>query len=88
MEKQKIILRIFNDDYQIKTEMPEEEVLFLADIVNIKMMKIAKNQSALTPSKVAVLAALELASELNDLKNDYNDILKIVAGKNDKNRKE
>jgi len=88
MEKQKIILRIFNDDYQIKTEMPEEEVLFLADIVNIKMLKIAKNQSALTPSKVAVLAALELASELNDLKNDYNDILKIVAGKNDKNRKE
>ena len=88
MEKQKIILRIFNDDYQIKTEMPAEEVLFLADIVNIKMLKIAKNQSALTPSKVAVLAALELASELNDLKNDYNDILKIVAGKNDKNRKE
>ena len=88
MEKQKIILRIFNDDYQIKTEMPEEEVLFLADIVNIKMLKIAKNQSALTPSKVAVLAALELASELNDLKNDYKDILKIVAGKNDKNRKE
>ena len=88
MEKQKIVLRIFNDDYQIKTEMPEEDVLFLADIVNIKMLKIAKNQSALTPSKVAVLAALELASELNDLKNDYNDILKIVAGKNDKNRKE
>ena len=88
MEKQKIILRIFNDDYQIKTEMPEEDVLFLADIVNIKMLEIAKNQSALTPSKVAVLAALELASELNDLKNDYNDILKIVAGKNDKNRKE
>ena len=88
LEKQKIVLRIFNDEYQIKTEMPEEEVLFLADIVNIKMLKIAKNQSALTPSKVAVLAALELASELNDLKNDSNDILKIVAGKYDKNRKE
>ncbi len=88
MEKQKIILRIFNDEYQIKTEMPEEELLILADIVNTKMLKIAKNQSALTPSKVAVLAALELASELNDLKNDYNDILKIVVGKNDKNRKE
>ena len=88
MEKQKIVLRIFNDEYQIKTEMPEEELLVLAKIVNNKMLKIAKNQSALTPSKVAVLAALELASELNDLKNDYNDILKIVAGKNDKNRKE
>ena len=37
MEKQKIILRIFNDDYQIKTEMPEEELLILADIVNTKM---------------------------------------------------
>ncbi|MPN35776.1 Cell division protein ZapA [bioreactor metagenome] len=87
MEKQKIILRIFNDEYQIKTEMPEEELLVLADIVNTKMLKIAKNQSALTPSKVAVLAALELASELNDLKNDYNDILKIVTGKNNNNRK-
>ena len=83
MEKQKIILRIFNDDYQIKTEMPEEELLVLAKIVNNKMLKIAKNQSALTPSKVAVLAALELASELNDLKNDYNDIIKIVSGKKD-----
>ena len=87
MEKQKIILRIFNDEYQIKTEMPEEELLVLADIVNNKMLKIAKNQSALTPSKVAVLTSLELASELNDLKNDYKDILKIVAGKNDNNRK-
>lgn len=87
MEKQKIILRIFNDEYQIRTEMPEEELLVLADIVNNKMLKIAKNQSALTPSKVAVLAALELASELNDLKNDYNDILKIVTGKNDINQK-
>ena len=87
MEKQKIILRIFNDEYQIKTEMPEEELLVLANIVNNKMLKIAKNQSALTPSKVAVLAALELASELNDLKNDYNDIIKIVTGKNDNNQK-
>ena len=87
MEKQKIILRIFNDEHQIKTEMPEEELLVLADIVNTKMLKIAKNQSALTPSKVAVLAALELASELNDLKNDYNDILKIVTVKNNNNRK-
>ena len=87
MEKQKIILRIFNDDYHIKTEMPEEELLVLADIFNTKMLNIAKNQSALTPSKVAVLAALELASEINDLKNDYNDILKIVTGKNDNNRK-
>ena len=87
MEKQKIVLRIFNDEYQIKTEMPEEELLVLADIVNTKMLKIAKNQSALTPSKVAVLAALELASELNDLKNDYNDILKIVTVKNNNNRK-
>ena len=87
MEKQKIVLRIFNDEYQIKTEMPEEELLVLAKIVNNKMLKIAKNQSALTPSKVAVLAALELASELNDLKNDYNDIIKIVTGKNDNNQK-
>ncbi|NLH45844.1 MAG: cell division protein ZapA [Acholeplasmataceae bacterium] len=87
MEKQKIVLRIFNDEYQIKTEMPEEELLVLANIVNNKMLKIAKNQSALTPSKVAVLAALELASELNDLKNDYNDIIKIVTGKNDNNQK-
>ena len=83
MEKQKIVLRIFNDEYQIKTEMPDEELLVLAKIVNNKMLKIAKNQSALTPSKVAVLAALELASELNDLKNDYNDIIKIVSGKKD-----
>jgi cell division protein ZapA len=83
LEKQKIVLRIFNDEYQIKTEMPEEELLVLAKIVNNKMLKIAKNQSALTPSKVAVLAALELASELNDLKNDYNDIIKIVSGKKD-----
>ncbi|MGL5207607.1 MAG: cell division protein ZapA [Acidaminococcaceae bacterium] len=88
MEKQKIVLRIFNDEYQIKTEMPQDELLVLAEIVNAKMLKIAKNQSALTPSKVAVLAALELASELNDLKSDYNDILKIIAGKNDKSRKE
>jgi hypothetical protein len=29
--KAKIVLRIFNDEYQIKTEMPEEELLVLAN---------------------------------------------------------
>ena len=82
MEKKKIPLRIFSDEYQIKTEMPEEEVQALAEIVNNKMFKIAQNQSALTPSKVAVLASLELASELMDLRNDYQDILQIIAGEN------
>ena len=82
MEKKKITLRIFNDEYQIKTEMPAEEVQALAEIVNNKMFKIAQNQSALTPSKVAVLTSLELASELMDLRSDYQDILKIVAGEN------
>ena len=87
MEKQKITLRIFNDDYQIRTEMPEPELQELAAVVNGKMMKIAQNQSALTPSKVAVLAALELASELSELRQSYGESLRLAADRNNIDQK-
>ncbi|MEG0798023.1 MAG: cell division protein ZapA [Acidaminococcaceae bacterium] len=83
MDKHKMTLRIFNEDYQIKTEIAENQVVRLAQLVNEKMLKIAQNQSALTPSKVAVLAALELAGELEALQADYQEVLNLVNENNE-----
>lgn len=78
MEKQRIILRIFNEEYQIRTDVEELQLQSLARVVDEKMANIAKQQSALTPSKIAVLAALELASELDELKKAYGELLAIA----------
>ena len=78
MDKQRVTLRIFNDEYQIRTDIPEENLVGLANIVDEKMVNIASNQSALTPSKIAVLAALELASELDELKKAYADLVTVI----------
>lgn len=81
MDKQRVTLRIFNDEYQIRTDIPEEKLIGLANIVDEKMINIASNQSALTPSKIAVLAALELASELDELKKSYAGLVKVIKDK-------
>lgn len=75
MEKETVVLRIFNEDYQIKTDLPKEDALALAETVNAKMMAIAQTQSALTIGKIAVLTCLQLAEELRQAQRDYQEIL-------------
>ena len=58
--------------------MKAEKVLKLAAIVDKKMRTVAKGNSNLSPVKVAVLVALNIADEYAKLEADYNELLELL----------
>ena len=70
-EKNKIGVNIFDSEYVMVTEEPEEYVLKLADQVDKIMREIAKSNFRYNPTMVAVLAALNLADTLHKTQEDY-----------------
>ena len=71
MEKTAVTVKIFNDEYTLKTDLPRTDVDAIAAMVDKKMQKLATSQHLVTTSKVAVWAALDLAGELYTLRREY-----------------
>ena len=59
----KVTVEIFGEKYALKGDLKAEKVLKLAAIVDKKMRTVAKGNSNLSPVKVAVLVALNIADE-------------------------
>ena len=72
MEKTAVTVKIFNDEYTLKTDLPR------TDVDDKKMQKLATSQHLVTTSKVAVWAALDLAGELYTLRREYEALLKAA----------
>lgn len=79
MEKTAVTVKIFNDEYTLKTDLPRTDVDAIAAMVDKKMQKLATSQHLVTTSKVAVWAALDLAGELlYTLRREYEALLKAA----------
>ncbi len=65
----KIVIEIFGSEYSIKSPHDNEHIKSLAQYVNEKMREVAKNTSIVSTSKIAVLAALNIADELLYIKD-------------------
>ena len=78
MEKTAVTVKIFNDEYTLKTDLPRTDVDAIAAMVDKKMQKLATSQHLVTTSKVAVGAALDLAGELYTLRREYEALLKAA----------
>lgn len=78
MEKAAVTVKIFNDEYTLKTDLPRQDVDAIAAMVDKKMQKLAVSQHLVTTSKVAVWAALDLAGELYNLRREYEALLKAA----------
>ncbi|EAX48259.1 protein of unknown function DUF710 [Thermosinus carboxydivorans Nor1] len=77
-KKTKITVEIFGETYALKGDIEPERILRVAAILDERMKKIAKANSRLSPSKVAVLAALNIADEYLRLEQDYQQLLKML----------
>ena len=77
MEKTAVTVKIFNDEYTLKTDLPRTDVDAIAAMVDKKMQKLATSQHLVTTSKVAVWAALDLAG-LYTLRREYEALLKAA----------
>lgn len=68
----KYSLRVFDDEYTILTDEPEEHVMRVAQHVDSIMNDIAQKSDGAHPKKVAVLAALKIASTMFNVESDLN----------------
>jgi len=84
MAKESVRVEIFGTEYTLKSDTDEEHVKEIAQIVDEKMKKLAENSTIKSPSKLAVLTALNIADELYQFKDKYN---KVIDNFNEKGRK-
>lgn len=90
-ERNSVTVRVYGQEYSISGDMPREDIMRLADLVDQKMKEISEVYNGST-SSIAVLAAMNLASgiasadakekELKDLSDklgraeSFNEVLR------------
>ncbi len=74
----RVAVEIFNQEYIVKGNEDPEYIEMLAAYVDRRMRMITQRNHHLSTTKVAVLAALNLADELNKLQEDYDGLIKAL----------
>lgn len=64
-------VNIFDRTYSLRSFKDEEHVLGIARLVDERMRQISEHTTMLDPAWIAVLAALNIADELQELKAQY-----------------
>ena len=77
-ENKSITLEILNESYNIKSDIPEQELLEMSKILNDKMTAIQEKQPSLYYKTIAVLAGLELAREYLALRKEHASLNKLL----------
>ena len=75
MEKKTITVTIFNEQYNLTTELPKKETEAIAEMVDKKMQQFAEKTHVVKTGRVAVWAALDFAGELYKLRKEYEKLL-------------
>lgn len=78
MAKESVQVEIFGTEYTLKSDADVEHVKQIARMVDDKMRRLAEDSTVKSPSKLAVLTALNIADELHQFKTKYNHIVENV----------
>lgn len=77
-EKARVTVKIYGEEYIVKGHARPDYIEDIAAYVDKKMRLIGQKNPHLSISRVAVLAALNIADELNKLKEDYDELVKLL----------
>lgn len=77
--KQRVAVKIYGEEYIVKGSAAREYIMMLASYVDQRMRLIEQRNPRLSPAKVAVLTALNLADELMKLQEDYDNLVKLLG---------
>jgi cell division protein ZapA len=80
-KKQSVMVNIFGEDYPIRSDVDNEYTRKIATYLDRKMKEVAEGLPSRTYSKVAVLAAMNIADELFKEKIDKENKLSQVEEK-------
>ena len=83
MEKQRVIVNIFNEQYALKSDLEENRIQKLAEQVDQRMRRNAERHPNLSSLRVAVLVALELADEAQNHKDAYDNLMEAINQEQD-----
>lgn len=84
MGKESVQVEIFGTEYTLKSDADLEHVREIALMVDERMRRLANNSTIKSPSKLAVLTALNIADELHQFKQKYKN---LADDFNDKSKK-
>jgi len=65
----RVVVRIFGEDYPITGENDPKYISRIADLVDSRMKEVSKLSRSHARDKVAILAAMSIASELHEKGN-------------------
>ncbi len=74
-------VRIFGKEYPIASDQNPEYVRTLAAFVDEKMNEVSGGADTATATRVAVLAALNIADEYMRLRNEKEKFISLVEGR-------
>jgi cell division protein ZapA len=74
----KVKVEIYGHQYTLKGDVPEDYIIEVARLVDEKMKALAAKNPSLDMTKTAVLTAVNLADEYFKLKQEYDDLLKLI----------
>ena len=77
---QRIVVEIFGDTYPLKTDDPDHLEKIAADL-DLLMKRTARRVNSFDGTKIAVLSALQLAEEYQQLKKDYDELVELLNEK-------
>lgn len=87
----RVVVRIFGDEYPITGENDPKYISRIADLVDSRMKEVARVSRSHARDKVAILAAMSIASELYEkgsslesFEESYQSRLDSLLGKLDK----
>ena len=76
-EMRRVEVEIFGEVYRLRTEDPDG-LAKLVRMVDSTMKSIAQNTRTFAGSRIAVLAALKIAEDYQQLKKDYDELLQLL----------
>lgn len=77
-EKNRVTVNIYGKTYTVRGEAPADWITRVAGYVDQKMRDIAGRHLYLDTTKIAVLAALNIADEYFRLKKEYDEFLQLL----------
>ncbi len=83
MESKSIRVQIFGMEYSLKSDNSEEYVNEVANYVDSKIKSLSENTSVKSQTKIAVLAALNIADELFRVREKYSKALGKIDQKSE-----
>lgn len=77
-QKNRISVTIYGQEYKIVGKASANYMRMIADYVDDKMKQISENNPRLDTLKIAVLSAVNIADEYHRLKQEYDELIKLI----------